>query len=86
MRPGALCRSAHGLESSTAELHIVSVAELLTMLTYMPGQEPLLLYECAYEALHFMRSPCDHARTLGTVRRRLHRQLVGAALLQARTR
>lgn len=49
-------------------------------------QEPLLLYECAYEALRFMRSPCDHARTLGTVRRRLHRQLVGAALLQARTR
>ena len=49
-------------------------------------QEPLLLYECAYEALRFMRSPCDHARTLSTVRRRLHRQLVGAALLQARTR
>ncbi len=49
-------------------------------------QEPLLLYECAYEALHFLRSPCDHARTLGTVRRRLHRQLVGAALLEARPR
>jgi hypothetical protein len=47
-------------------------------------QEPLLLFECAYDALPFTRSARDHARVLGSVRARLRRQLEGAALLQAR--
>lgn len=51
------------------------------------AQEPLLLYECAYEAdaVRFVRSVKDHTRVLATTRRRLHRQLEGAALLQARS-
>lgn len=51
------------------------------------AQEPLLLYECAYEAdaVRFVRSVKDHARVLAATRRRLHRQLEGAALLQARS-
>ena len=73
---------AMGLHSIAAFRVICRVADRGPM---HARQEPLLLYECAYEALHFMRSPCDHARTLATVRRRLHRHLVGAALLEART-
>lgn len=68
-------------ETSCAVLYLVP---MFTQGIRMLPQEPLLFFECAYDALPFTRSPRDLPRVLGLVRARLHRQLEGAALLQAR--
>ncbi|KAK9824843.1 hypothetical protein WJX81_005826 [Elliptochloris bilobata] len=73
-----------GLEAPGVIARLLDVQRLPRKPQYcLAPEEPLLLYECAYSALRFMRSANDHARTLAAVRRRLHRQLEGAALLQA---